>query len=109
MKRWIYILPVAGFAVLAFFLFRSLWDPAPRLIPSALINKPAPNQVLPRLDAQSDTFTHADLTAGHVSVVNVFASWCVACREEHPLFMQLKAGGGVPMGISNRDGYASVS
>jgi cytochrome c biogenesis protein CcmG/thiol:disulfide interchange protein DsbE len=82
MKRWIFLLPVAGFAVLAFFLFRSLWSPAPSIIPSALLNKPAPRLVLPALDARSAAFTSADLRSGHVSVVNVFASWCVPCRTE---------------------------
>ena len=82
MKRWVFIAPVAAFAVLAFFLFRSLWSPAPDLVPSALLNKPAPRLVLPGLDAQSAAFTPADLSAGHVSVVNVFASWCAPCRLE---------------------------
>jgi cytochrome c biogenesis protein CcmG/thiol:disulfide interchange protein DsbE len=82
MKRWIFILPVAGFAVLAYFLFRSLWAPAPDIIPSALLNKPAPRLILPALDGKTAAFTPADLTAGHVSVINVFASWCAPCRTE---------------------------
>jgi cytochrome c biogenesis protein CcmG/thiol:disulfide interchange protein DsbE len=82
MKRWIFILPIAGFAVLAFFLFRSLWAPAPDIIPSALLNKPAPRLILPALDGKTAAFTPADLTAGHVSVINVFASWCAPCRTE---------------------------
>ncbi|MBN9587821.1 MAG: DsbE family thiol:disulfide interchange protein [Alphaproteobacteria bacterium] len=82
MKRWIFILPIAGFAVLAYFLFRSLWAPAPDIIPSALLNKPAPRLVLPALDSQTAAFTPADLSAGHVSVINVFASWCAPCRTE---------------------------
>jgi cytochrome c biogenesis protein CcmG/thiol:disulfide interchange protein DsbE len=82
MKRWLFILPVAGFAVLAYFLFRSLWAPAPDIIPSALLNKPAPRLVLPALDGKTAAFTPADLTAGHVSVINVFASWCAPCRTE---------------------------
>jgi cytochrome c biogenesis protein CcmG/thiol:disulfide interchange protein DsbE len=82
MKRWVFIAPAAAFAVLAFFLFRSLWSPAPDLVPSALLNKPAPRLTLPGLDAQSAAFTPADLAGGHVSVVNVFASWCAPCRTE---------------------------
>jgi len=82
MNRWIYLAPIAGFALLAFFLFKSLWSPAPNLVPSALINRPAPQLVLPALDAKSAAFTPADLAAGHVSVVNVFASWCAPCRTE---------------------------
>jgi cytochrome c biogenesis protein CcmG/thiol:disulfide interchange protein DsbE len=82
MKRWLFILPIAGFAVLAYFLFRSLWAPAPDIIPSALLNKPAPRLILPALDGKTAAFTPADLTAGHVSVINVFASWCAPCRTE---------------------------
>jgi cytochrome c biogenesis protein CcmG/thiol:disulfide interchange protein DsbE len=82
MKRWIFVLPVAGFAVLAFFLFRSLWASPPDVIPSALLNQPAPRLTLPALDSQTAAFTPADLTAGHVSVINVFASWCAPCRTE---------------------------
>jgi len=82
MSRWIYLAPVAAFLVLAFFLFKSLWSPAPSLVPSVLINKPAPHLILPALDAKSAAFTPADLAGGHVSVVNVFASWCAPCRTE---------------------------
>ena len=82
MRRWIYILPVAAFGLLAFFLFRSLWSPPPQVIPSALLNKPVPRLVLPPLDARSPAFTPAYLASGHVSVVNVFASWCAPCRVE---------------------------
>ena len=60
MSRWVYLLPILGFAVLAFFLFKSLWAPAPSIIPSALINKSAPRLVLPGLDAQSPGFTPAE-------------------------------------------------
>ena len=82
MSRWIFVAPIAAFALLAFFLFKSLWSPAPSLVPSALLNKPAPRLVLPALDQQTAAFTPADLAAGHVSVVNVFASWCAPCRTE---------------------------
>jgi cytochrome c biogenesis protein CcmG/thiol:disulfide interchange protein DsbE len=109
MKRWIYIAPIAGFAVLAFFLFKSLWAPAPDYVPSVLINKPAPRLTLPALDAQAAAFTPADLAGGHVSVVNVFASWCAPCREEAP---QLEALGRMPgialYGIAQKDKPAAT-
>src|SRR5471032_2066821 len=82
MSRWVFIAPIAAFAVLAFFLFQSLWAPAPSVIPSALLNRPAPRLTLPALDARSAAFTPADLASGHVSVINVFASWCAPCRTE---------------------------
>jgi cytochrome c biogenesis protein CcmG/thiol:disulfide interchange protein DsbE len=104
MKRWVFIIPIAGFAVLAFFLFRSLWAPAPSLIPSALINKPAPRLSLPALDAQSAAFTAADLASGHVSVLNVFASWCAPCRTETAQLDALSRLPGVALyGLTQKD------
>jgi cytochrome c biogenesis protein CcmG/thiol:disulfide interchange protein DsbE len=108
-KRWIYILPIAGFALLAFFLFRSLWSPAPDIIPSALLNKPAPQLVLPALDEQTSAFTSADLRAGHVTVVNVFASWCAPCRTEAPALMALAQVPGVALyGMTQKDKPAAT-
>jgi len=104
MNRWITLVPIAAFAVLAFFLFKSLWSPEPSIIPSALINKPAPRLVLPALDAQSGAFTPADLTAGHVSVVNVFASWCAPCRLEADQLAALARLPGVAVyGLAQKD------
>jgi cytochrome c biogenesis protein CcmG/thiol:disulfide interchange protein DsbE len=108
-KRWIFVLPVAGFTVLAFFLFRSLWAPAPDIIPSALLNKPAPRLVLPALDGQSAAFTPADLAAGHVSVVNVFASWCAPCRTETSQLAALSNLPGVALyGLAQKDKPAAT-
>jgi cytochrome c biogenesis protein CcmG/thiol:disulfide interchange protein DsbE len=104
MSRWVYLLPILGFAVLAFFLFKSLWAPAPSIIPSALINKSAPRLVLPGLDAQSPGFTPADLSSGHVSVINVFASWCAPCRTESSQLMALSRLPGVALyGMTQKD------
>ncbi|HEY5347304.1 MAG TPA: DsbE family thiol:disulfide interchange protein [Rhizomicrobium sp.] len=91
MKRLFYLLPVLGFGVLAFFLFRSLSAPDPSILPSALIDKPAPRLVLPALDAATSGFGPAQLADGHVSVVNVFASWCAPCHDEAPVLAQLAA------------------
>ncbi len=104
MKRWIYALPVLAFVLLAFFLFRSLWDPAPRVIPSALLNKPVPRLVLPPLDARRPAFGPADLAAGQVSVVNVFASWCAPCRVEAPQLQALARVPGIAVyGLVHKD------
>ena len=109
MNRWIPIVPIAAFAVLAFFLFKSLWSPSPDTIPSALINKPAPRLVLPGLDAQSAAFTPADLTNGHVSVVNVFASWCAPCRLEAAQLDSLSKLPGVAVyGLAQKDKPAAT-
>ena len=104
MNRWITVVPIAAFAVLAFFLFKSLWSPTPDAIPSVLINKPAPRLVLPALDEQSAAFTAADLTAGHVSVVNVFASWCAPCRLEAVQLNSLSKLPGIAVyGLAQKD------
>jgi cytochrome c biogenesis protein CcmG/thiol:disulfide interchange protein DsbE len=90
LKKLIYILPVAGFAVIAFFLFRSLFFATPDLVlPSPLIDKLAPALNLPALDAQTEGFGSKDLTSGKVIVVNVFSSTCIPCRLEAPMMMKL--------------------
>ncbi len=89
MKRALYVLPVLLFAALAFVLFDSLRSPAPNELPSALIGKPAPMVKLPPLDAQALAFAPEDLSSGHVTVLNVWASWCVPCREEAPMLAAL--------------------
>ena len=76
MRRLVYAVPVLAFAGIAWFLFASLKGPPPDFLPSALIGKPAPHIALPPLDAGAASFSPRDLAAGHVSVVNVFASWC---------------------------------
>ena len=104
MSRWIYLVPIAGFALLAFFLFKSLWAPAPSLVPSALLDKPAPRLVLPALDGRSAAFTPSDLAAGHVSVINVFASWCAPCRTETGQLATLSRMPGVALyGLTQKD------
>lgn len=104
MKRWVFVLPVLGFALLAFFLFRSLWAPAPNVLPSALLNKPVPRMVLPALDAQMPGFGPAELAQGRVTVVNVFASWCAPCRVEAPQLMALSRVPGIAVfAIAHKD------
>lgn len=97
MKRLIFIVPVALFAGLAFFLFKSLTGPPPETMPSVLVNKPAPVTPLPALDDSTPGFTPADLKAGHVTVVNFFASWCIPCREEAPVLPMLAKIKGVQL------------
>jgi len=96
MKRAIYIIPVLLFAGLAYFLFHSLIAPPPTELPSALIGKPAPALTLAPLDHDAQGFGPADLK-GHVTIVNVFASWCVPCREEGPLLSTLAGLKGVAL------------
>lgn len=103
MKRAVFILPVLGFAILAFVLFRSLWNRPPDLLPSVLIDKPAPTLGLAALEG-SPGFTDADLRNGHVSVVNFFASWCAPCRLEADTLMALSKKPGFTLyGVAYHD------
>jgi cytochrome c biogenesis protein CcmG/thiol:disulfide interchange protein DsbE len=97
MKRLLYILPILAFGVLAWFLFASLSGPAPDQLPSALVDKPAPPLALPPLDQGATAFGRGDLASGHVTVVNVWASWCVPCRLEAPMLDRLKMVNGVTL------------
>ena len=102
MKRWQYLAPLALFAVLLGFLTVGL-NLNPREVPSPLIGKPAPAFELSRLDDPALKLTHADLQ-GQVWILNVWASWCVACREEHPLLVDFARRTTVPLyGLNYKD------
>lgn len=82
-----YLLPLLLFIVLAIFLAVGL-RLNPKDIPSPLIDKPAPAFALPILASPEKTLKQSDLQ-GKVWLLNVWASWCISCREEHPLLLQL--------------------
>jgi cytochrome c biogenesis protein CcmG/thiol:disulfide interchange protein DsbE len=88
-KRAFYVLPAFAFVVLAGILFHSLIQPSPEVLPSALIGKPAPHLELPALDASAQGFGPRELSSGHVTVINVFASWCAPCHSEAPVIASL--------------------
>jgi cytochrome c biogenesis protein CcmG, thiol:disulfide interchange protein DsbE len=95
-------LPMAIFAVLAVLLGVGL-TLNPREIPSPLIGKPVPDFELPPVKGRTLGLSSADLR-GEVTVVNVFASWCAACRDEHPLWMALARKGEFPIhGLNYKD------
>jgi cytochrome c biogenesis protein CcmG/thiol:disulfide interchange protein DsbE len=72
-------------------------------LPSPLVGKPVPAFSLPPVRGRDLGLASSDLKGG-VSLVNVFASWCVACREEHPVLMWLRAQGTVPVhGLNYKD------
>lgn len=102
--RLLFLLPIVAFGGLAAaFLIGLQPGRDPHLIPSPLINKPAPEFTLPSLFDGEAAFSRSDLV-GQVHVVNLFASWCVPCRAEHPVLQQLAASGGVPIvGINYKD------
>ncbi len=102
MLRARFLIPLAIFAVLVVFLGVGL-TLNPREVPSPLINKPAPAFQLPQLHAPDKTFAHKDML-GKVWMLNVWASWCVACREEHPHLVALARSGAVPIyGLNYKD------
>jgi cytochrome c biogenesis protein CcmG/thiol:disulfide interchange protein DsbE len=88
--RPVLLLPLVLFLGLAgVFLARLQSTTAPDAIPSVLIGKPAPEFSLPALaGAGVPGLSRADLL-GHLTLVNIFASWCVPCREEHPVLKEI--------------------
>jgi cytochrome c biogenesis protein CcmG, thiol:disulfide interchange protein DsbE len=100
MKR--YLLPLLVFLVLVGFFAVGL-NLNPREVPSPLIGKPVPAFSLPRLDDASKKFASQDMK-GKVWIVNVWASWCAPCRQEHPLVNDMVKLGGVPVvGLNYKD------
>jgi cytochrome c biogenesis protein CcmG, thiol:disulfide interchange protein DsbE len=93
-RRWLVTLPLIGFLALAGLFLLRLHGGDPAKIPSALIGRPAPQTALPALeglranDAQVPGLDPS-VFKGKVSVVNVWASWCVPCHDEAPLLTEL--------------------
>lgn len=105
-RRALFLLPLLVFAVVAgYFLWGLVTDRDPNLVPSALIDKPAPAFDLPPVEGfDVPGLATADLKNGEVALVNFFASWCFPCRAEHPFLMELAEDGGVRvLGIAYRD------
>ena len=99
MKRWI---PLIVFAVLVGFFAKGLFL-NPREVPSPFIGKAAPAFTLPLVGAPEKNFSPADMK-GKVWLLNVWAPWCVSCRQEHPVLMQIAQGGRVPIvGLNWKD------
>ena len=105
MRRWIMVLPLVVFLGVAAVLFRGLYlDPAE--LPSALIDKPFPDFTLREVQSER-TLTRADLL-GKPALVNVWGTWCVACRVEHPVLNTLARQGVLIYGINYKDDNAAA-
>ncbi len=99
-RTWLYLLPVLVFVVIGGFLAFGLTRD-PTVLPSALLDRPAPQFELPPIPGRDDHgFSRADL-GGEPMLVNVWASWCVPCRAEHPLITRLAEEEGVTVNALN--------
>lgn len=89
--RILTLVPLAAFLALAALFLARLGAGDASLIPSVLIGKPAPAFDLPPIEGLvgAGGLSNADLKQGHVTLVNIFASWCIPCRDEHPLLLAL--------------------
>jgi cytochrome c biogenesis protein CcmG/thiol:disulfide interchange protein DsbE len=93
-RSWLVALPLVGFIALAGIFLARLYSGDPSKIPSALIGRPAPQTALPQLaglarDGAQVPGLDPAVFKGKVSVVNVWASWCVPCHDEAPLLTEL--------------------
>ncbi|MEM6615134.1 MAG: DsbE family thiol:disulfide interchange protein [Pseudomonadota bacterium] len=108
-------LPVLVFGALAVLFYFRLFSGDPSTIPSALIGKQVPEFTLPAIEDLAEGATSIpglgtrDLVgAGDVTVVNVWASWCVPCRDENPMLLELEARGYSVVGINYKDSPANA-
>lgn len=97
-----FLIPIGIFVVLGILLARGL-SLDPRKIPSPLVGKPLPAFSLPSLHEPGKTISNTDF-AGRPALINVWASWCVACKSEHPVLMDLAGRNLVPIiGLNYKD------
>jgi cytochrome c biogenesis protein CcmG, thiol:disulfide interchange protein DsbE len=102
-----FLIPMALFLVLVGFLAVGL-NRDPRDVPSPLVNKPAPAFTRPQLAQPEKQFSPADLK-GQVWMLNVWSSWCVSCRQEHPLLVEFARAQVVPLiGLDYKDTRAEA-
>lgn len=115
-RRWGVVLPFAIFIALAGLFWYALQTGDPSKLPSALIGKPVPEFTVPPVEglkaedgAEMQSFAASDLAQGKPTIVNIFASWCVPCLEEHPMLMALAEEPGIRIyGINYKDDPASA-
>ncbi|MFZ5930621.1 MAG: DsbE family thiol:disulfide interchange protein [Pseudomonadota bacterium] len=106
--RWRSFIPLILVGLLAAVLFVGL-GLDPKIVPSALIDKPAPQFDLPPLPGKEPGLIAADLAKGQITLLNVWASWCGPCRIEHPQLMEIANTTDVRMiGLNYKDDPAKA-
>jgi DsbE subfamily thiol:disulfide oxidoreductase len=102
MRRLLFLTPILLFIIIGTFLWRGLYGD-PSIIPSVLIDKPAPGFDLPPAFPGIRGISSADI-AGKVVLINFFASWCIPCHAEHPFLADVaKTGSLVIIGVDYKD------
>lgn len=94
-KIWIYLLPLGLFfsLIIVFYIGLGL---NPQLLPSALIGQPTPVFTLPKLSNPDEVIKETDLH-GKISLLNIWATWCPSCKQEHPVLMKIAKTNAVPI------------
>jgi len=106
MSRWLSLIPLVVLVALAALFIGWSLKRDPSIKPDALVGRPIPETVLPMLTGDQAGPGHLDLKTAGVGkpmLVNVFASWCLPCRAEHPRLMALKARGVAVVGVAWKD------
>ncbi len=100
MKRWTLFIPFIIFTLLGFMLWRGLYLD-PKDVPSALVDKPFPAFSLPTL--LSGDMKNESTLKGDVHLVNVWGTWCISCKVEHPFLVKLAEQGVRIIGVNYKD------
>jgi len=102
--RFGFLAPVFIFVLIAAMMFYALFYLNPKEIPSELVNKSAPEFALEPVPGYGEPLSTEHVKQGKLTLLNVFASWCVACLAEHPTLMKLKKQGQVEIyGLNYKD------
>jgi cytochrome c biogenesis protein CcmG/thiol:disulfide interchange protein DsbE len=103
---WRYVVPLAIFLTIGAFFYRGLYL-NPNYVPSPLVGRPVPTFSLPNVEDPNAVVSSADLE-GRVALVNVWGTWCIECRHEHPFLVELGRAGVPIFGLNVKDDRAAA-